>query len=374
MTARNRNRIDEAGIYYHIYNKGVEKRIIFNDEEDYRVFIGYLEDYLAVPKDPDSVKKVFEIRGRTFRGTPHQPKNYFNEVELVAYKLSPDHFHLLLHQISKGSLEKFIRSLCTRYSIYFNNKHKRTGSLFEGPYKSIGLKDDKKLLSYLTYYLHHQGERSSYPEYLGSKKTPWVKIQGVLSTFKMNHDSYKHFIENYKLDQKEKELIDNVMFGDDSECIERRDLTSTQSGPLEPAAKPHSVVPHFFAVSSFLFLLLVGLGIRNIQVNQVNTSNLSQPLPAPQVLPAQTENIEPERESQENPRKTVIIKTGDEFSIVNIREKPATDSAKIGSARDGDVFEFVSETLDWYEIKLASESSGFISGDYAEKQEKINYE
>ena len=136
MPAQNLQRTKEIGIYSHIYNKGVEKRILFNDEEDYAVFLNFLKDYLSALKDPDSLKKDFKVNGRTFQGTPHQPKNYFNQVELLAYSLMPDHFHLILHQKTRGSLESFIRSLCTRYSIYYNKKYQRTGSLFEGPYKS----------------------------------------------------------------------------------------------------------------------------------------------------------------------------------------------------------------------------------------------
>ena len=133
MPAKNLQRIDKEGLYFHIYNKGVEEKIIFSDGEDYRVFLRFLEEYLTTPQDPENTKKTFQIHGRTFRGTPHQPKNYFNAVELVAYSLMPNHFHLALSQVTKGSVENFIRSLCTRYSIYFNKKYTHSGPLFAGP-------------------------------------------------------------------------------------------------------------------------------------------------------------------------------------------------------------------------------------------------
>src|SRR3972149_9961260 len=107
MPAKNLHRIDEEGIYCHIWNKGVENRIIFNDEQDYEVFLGYLKDYLTAPADPESIKKAFTVNGKTFRGMPHQPKNYLNKVELIAYSLIPNHFHLLVHQKTRGSVERF---------------------------------------------------------------------------------------------------------------------------------------------------------------------------------------------------------------------------------------------------------------------------
>src|SRR3989344_6913923 len=182
MPAKNLYREDKEGIYSHIYNKGVEKRIIFNDEKDYEVFQGFLKDYLTIPQDPENIKKEFSVHGRIFRGTPHQPKNYFNKVELIAYSLMPDHFHLLLRQKARGSLESFIRSLCTRYSIYFNKKYQHTGALFEGPYKSVQIKDKTRML-YLTRYLHHAGGYSSYARYLGKMATSWVNPEIVQSFF-----------------------------------------------------------------------------------------------------------------------------------------------------------------------------------------------
>src|SRR3990167_10261433 len=137
MPARNLSRINEDGVYLHIYNKGIENRAIFNDKQDFHVFVGFLEEYLSTPKDAEATKTVFQVHGKTFKGTPHQPKNYFNKIELIAYSLMPSHFHLLVNLKQKDALQGFIRSLCTRYSMYFNKKHQRTGSLFQGPYKSI---------------------------------------------------------------------------------------------------------------------------------------------------------------------------------------------------------------------------------------------
>lgn len=291
MPAKNLHRTLAKGIYSHIYNKGVDDRVIFNDGQDYETFQAFLNDYLSAPKDPESVKKDFKVNGRTFRGTPHQPKNYLNKVELIAYSLMPNHFHLLLHQVTEGSLESFIRSLCTRYSIYFNKKYQRTGSLFQGPYKSVHIQDELRLL-YLTRYLHQAKGRCSYEEYLGERETSWVKPKVIMShfgKFGKNVSDYKLFVEKYELDQKEKGLLEGITFESDTEHLQRRDLSRDEKAYQEkvqntpPAlglnidiSEYRSNIPHFLAISTAVFVLLVTLGIGNIILS--NTKN-SQRLP-----------------------------------------------------------------------------------------------
>ncbi|OGH18233.1 MAG: hypothetical protein A2868_01860 [Candidatus Levybacteria bacterium RIFCSPHIGHO2_01_FULL_40_15b] len=362
MPAKNLFRVDEEGIYSHIYNKGIEQRVIFNDKEDYEVFLSYLKDYLIAPRDPDSVKKVFKVHGRTFRGTPHQPKNYFNKVELIAYSLMPNHFHLLLHQKTRGSLENFIKSLCTRYSMNYNKKYQRTGALFEGPYKSITIQGNENFLPYLTRFLHHTDGYSSYPEYLGKRSTPWVKSQAILALFKMNTDAYKYFMEEHKYDQREKEFIDGIIFNNDTECLESRDLASSGDLHLNPGLKSRPKVFGFMAASILALLLLTTLGIRNIQISAVRSP---QSLPAPQVL-SETEEVKPTEVIK--PKVILTVKIDDasasSSAYVNIREEPSTDSAKLGKARDGDAFEFVSKDQGWYEVRLDNGLTGFISEKY----------
>ena len=146
MTAKNLYRVNESGIYSHIYNKGIESKIVFSDSEDYQAFIGFLSDYLSTPVGIEAARRDFTVNGRVFRGVPHRLKNYFGKIELLAYRLSPNSFNLLVHQVAEGSIENFVRSLCTRYSIYFNKKYQRAGNLFERPYKSAQIKDETQLL------------------------------------------------------------------------------------------------------------------------------------------------------------------------------------------------------------------------------------
>ena len=121
--------------------------------------------------------------------------NFAGDIELLAYCLMPNHFHLLIKQNNKDSISKFMRCIATNYSMYFNKRYDRIGSLFQGIYKAILIKNDNYLL-HLTIYIHlnplHEGNKtykgstlavgegvkridghsySSYLDYLGKRHT-----------------------------------------------------------------------------------------------------------------------------------------------------------------------------------------------------------
>lgn len=351
MPAKNLQRVAEGGAYCHVYNRGIENRNIFADDVDYLVFLDYLKDYLSAPKSTESTKKDFTINGRVFRGVPHQPKNYNNRVELIAYSLKPDHFHLILHQKTQKSRQAFIRSLCTRYSIYFNKKYNRTGSLFAGPYKSVKIMHQSGLLL-LTHYFHNEGGYSTYPEYLGTKETPWVKTKIVLSA-KFKEGNYKDFVEKYEPNHKEKELLEEIVIEKVDRHLERRDLE-------EVILKPWSRIPELLAAGA-VFVLLLGLGLRNV------TTVAKSPGIAPVALGI-TSSTSPTPIAMQ-PKTMLTVKNTDPTEPVNIRREPTTKSEKIGEAYGGDTFEYVSQNSGWYQVNLPDGSTGFISAKYIETAE-----
>ena len=377
MPAKNLSRIDKEKTYSHVFNRGIEKRIIFSDQEDYGVFLAYLEGYFTTPRDPESTKKAFTVNGQVFRGTPHQPKNYFGKVELVAYSLMPSHFHLLLHQVVKGSTESLLRSLCTRYSMYFNKKCNRSGALFEGPYKSVAVGDEASLLL-LTRYFHYGPKEAgvtSYAEYLSSGKSPWIKPKVVLASFeKAKNDSfegvssYKDFVEKYELGSKENEILKKIVLETNDQHISSEGNQNYKSSPaqelaapLESKAQPSSAstprVPEFIGMA-VVFFLLVGLGLRNIKATEAKNFI---PSPTPIVLSTETE-VEPKK-------VMLAIKIEDGAESVNIRSSPEIASEKLGTALEGEKFEFVSIDSGWYQVKLPDGSNGFISAKYIEMEE-----
>lgn len=189
---------------YHAYNRGVEKRKIFLDDQDYRVFLHLLKYYLS-PTDKQAVNPVITT-GNTKLIRPRPLKNLKNEVNLIAYCLMPNHFHLLLMQKTIDGMTKLLRRVCTTYAMYFNRRYNRVGYLFQGRYKAAKVDDDAGLL-YISRYIHlNPGDSkmtgydpvsypySSFTYFLGKKFAKWLHPQLVIKLVDKNK-SYQDFVE-----------------------------------------------------------------------------------------------------------------------------------------------------------------------------------
>lgn len=213
MPAKNVLKEYLEGGYYHIYNRGVNKRKIFVDQQDYAVFLSYLKVYL-LPKDVKGLRKILADPSTSYknRGKAEaelQLNNFEGKIELITYCLMPNHFHFLLKQIGEKDLEIFMRSVGTKYTMYFNRKYKRVGPMFQDTYRAVLMKTDAQLL-YLTRYIHRNPikkqtshKRSillwpmSYQNYLGLIKQDWVKPEFILQNFSSSgFNSYKEFVES----------------------------------------------------------------------------------------------------------------------------------------------------------------------------------
>ncbi|OGI68331.1 hypothetical protein A3A05_00300 [Candidatus Nomurabacteria bacterium RIFCSPLOWO2_01_FULL_41_12] len=175
------------GEFYHIYNRGNSKQKIFHDHKDYDRFVSLL--YAC------NSENNFRIYALNKEESPYDFKRGVLLVDIGAYCLMPNHFHILITQTEKGDISKFMQKLTTAYVMYYNKKYNRTGSLFEGKFRAEHLDSDpyfkyifsyihlnpvklidkdwkekrirnkKKALAYLSRYQH-----SSYLDYLGKDR------------------------------------------------------------------------------------------------------------------------------------------------------------------------------------------------------------
>ena len=134
-----------AGEYYHLYNRGNSKQQIFHDEEDHKRFI-----HLLFACNQAGNFKSDDLTSSQGLLSIHI-KNPI--VSIGAYCLMSNHFHLLIIGKEDSSISKFMQKLITAYVMYYNKKYKRTGSLFEGRFKSEHLNSDK-YLKYIYSYIH----------------------------------------------------------------------------------------------------------------------------------------------------------------------------------------------------------------------------
>lgn len=135
------------GEYYHIYNRGNSKQKIFHDAEDYSRIVT-----LMYTCNSENNFRFFVFN----RGQNSSP--YFFErgkqlVSIGAYCVMPNHFHILITEKQEGGVSRFMQKLATAYVMYYNEKYKRTGALFEGKFKSEHVATDR-YLKYLFSYIH----------------------------------------------------------------------------------------------------------------------------------------------------------------------------------------------------------------------------
>lgn len=150
-------RIVAPNLFYHIINRGIEKRSIFRNDDDYGRFLQYIKSY---------GKKYDWI--------------------IYCYCLMPNHYHLLI-QTHLDPLGLIMKSLQTAYGVFFNKKYKRVGPVFSGRYKSIICQDDEYMLQ-ISKYIHLNPVKaklcknpsnypySSYQEYIKANDSASVDI------------------------------------------------------------------------------------------------------------------------------------------------------------------------------------------------------
>jgi putative transposase len=131
------------GEYYHLYNRGNSKQVIFRNKTDYHHFIKLL--YLVNSKE----NLIFRDLYKDF----NTGRSGDRLVYIGAYCLMPDHFHLIVTQPDKGNISKFMQKLLTAYSMYFNAKYSHTGSLFEGKFRSKYINSNRHMRHLFSYVL-----------------------------------------------------------------------------------------------------------------------------------------------------------------------------------------------------------------------------
>ncbi len=227
MPGKNVVKIYVENGYYHVYNRGVDKRTIFQDEQDYVVFLHFLKILLSPSLKQAQSQVLYETQKLTGI-IPVKEKpiiSLANEIKLLAFCLMPNHFHILLQQINQNGLEKFMRRLSIMYVMYFNTKNQRTGRLFQGTYKAVLIDKDPYFL-HISRYIHRnpldlgdivssphnllQYSYSSYPYYLNQKHADWLDPKPILECFSnvlleasRSVNSYQKFVEEYECDEKE---------------------------------------------------------------------------------------------------------------------------------------------------------------------------
>jgi putative transposase len=183
--------------YYHVFNRGSDKRIIFTQSRDFHRFMQTFKYYQYV-----SNKVRFSLFTKSKLKTGLGEKLY---VEVICYSLMPNHFHFILRQVEEGGISKFLSQLSNSYTKYFNTKTSRTGPLLQGVFKAVRIETDEQLL-HVSRYIHlnpvvsnlvqipEEYPYSSYNEFL-QNTNEWCMPKAIMDFFG-TENAYKKFVED----------------------------------------------------------------------------------------------------------------------------------------------------------------------------------
>lgn len=206
---------------YHLFNRGVERRPIFLSPRDQERFVSLLEYYRFSGNTKSySHYLALSLNDRViFRQTLEQKPV---AVDILAFCLMPNHFHLLVRQGIKEGIHDFISNIANGYAKYFNTKRHRVGPLYQGPFKAVFVETDEQLI-HLSRYIHINPvvsgvislqnldghPWSSFPDYLGKVQRSFVVKPPVLGHFK-TINAYKEFVYDQVDYAKELEQIKHL--------------------------------------------------------------------------------------------------------------------------------------------------------------------
>ncbi|KKT29058.1 hypothetical protein A3I36_00275 [Candidatus Giovannonibacteria bacterium RIFCSPLOWO2_02_FULL_45_28] len=190
------------GEYYHIYNRGVDKRDIFVGKFDFERFLQSMEEF----NTNEPIGSIYE--NSFLKGQNRAKKKKL--VNIVCYCLNPNHYHFILEQLIDRGIEMFMHKLGGGYTTYFNLKIQRSGALFQGPFKAVYVDSNEYLLHLSTYVnlnfkVHKLGGlapkwRASWEEYNNERFGVCLcKKDIILNQFK-NRAEYKKFAESSLVD------------------------------------------------------------------------------------------------------------------------------------------------------------------------------
>lgn len=141
------------GEYYHVYNRGVALQPTYSSKREYERFLLCLS-YYRFNNLPFKLSRLLQIPNDEREATMASlEKTNDKAVELIAFCLMPNHFHILIKQISEGGISKFMKQITDSYTRYFNTKNERVGPLFQGTFKAVHVENDNQLI-HLSRYIH----------------------------------------------------------------------------------------------------------------------------------------------------------------------------------------------------------------------------
>lgn len=203
---------------YHVYNRGVDKRVVFADRLDYDRFLQSLAEFNS--KQP--IGSLYLNQFRKNDPSVELSSSRAKLVDILCYCLNPNHFHLVIQPLSETSITTFMRRLSGGYTQYFNEKYHRSGSLFQGRYKKKLIESNEALLHVYAYvslnnFVHNYSAseraqtRSSWPDLLAGNSNPVCSGTEIITEQFSSPDKMKKYCEeSLRQIRDKKEFLRNL--------------------------------------------------------------------------------------------------------------------------------------------------------------------
>ncbi len=199
-----------ADNYYHVYNRGNLKQLLFHDKADHARFLFlllHLQSPVVLSQTCRYIKKY--LKSGKFDVSEDYIKQIKQEkfVEIINFCIMPNHFHITVRSLTEDGISKYMHRVSSAYAKYFNARYEKTGHVFQGTYKARLVLDDRQL-TYLSAYIHRNPHEikvwegrseeypwSSYQDYQINRWDGLLQPRVITETFRSFQD-YHHFVVN----------------------------------------------------------------------------------------------------------------------------------------------------------------------------------
>jgi len=207
---------------YHICNRAIEGMTIFKSQRDYERALMLLRFYRydSLPMRLSHLLQLSPaIQDEVLRSLIAKQRL----VDILAFAIMPNHFHLLLRQNMEDGISKFVSNISNGFARYFNTKYKRVGPIFQGSFRAVFIENDEQLM-HVSRYIHLNPVASSilrfedlrlsrwnsFSEYLNLNRSNLVDTELIMSLFK-DTASYEEFVKDHVGYSKELHIIKHLL-------------------------------------------------------------------------------------------------------------------------------------------------------------------
>ncbi len=166
-----------VGAYFHVSNRGIDKKLIFSEPTDYKRFIAYL--FLLNTQEKLRATDLIDRHGLDDVLTYPIKKPL---VAIGAYCLTPQAFHIYMTPLIKGGLSKFMQRLQTAYTMFFNEQRGRSGVLFQGAFKVKNISREIET-KFIFSYIHLNAATIIDPDWVSMDARDFLRVRDDVSTY-----------------------------------------------------------------------------------------------------------------------------------------------------------------------------------------------